>query len=842
MTLISQLSTLESAGLIRLAQLEPDLEYLFRHALVQDAAYESLLNRDQKRLHRAVGRAVEELYPERLDEYAPLLARHFQRAGDGRQALDYYVRAGEAALASYANREAESHFRKALDLDCSLAQCARLLAGLGEAFFRQSRYDRAVTVWRKGIERYQDLGDLDGAAWLYARLARATWHGGDYAASMIICEEGLTALAGAPESVNLAALIHEAGRAYHFNGQNDKARSLCEKALEMAERLGAVAVQADTLATLGVLPDNTPEEALAALNRAVELAESTGLLEIVVRANHNLGAVLKGTWGDLPAASEQFLKAADMAQQRGAAQEEIFALSSAVSIYLELGPMTKVEALMSRLENLAKAIPQPRSGIHGVLEAKTTLLMRQGKWAEALHLQRDSHAQVRAEGDLQGILEAAMKLFWTLTEMVHLGEFEVDERQAALAEAERLIDEIRELNLLEQGKEFVFQTQLIVLLVVQGEIEEARRLLAEAREMSVGKSEQWQDMTLMELEGMVAAAEARWAEAEVAYEKAAAISSQLGLRWHRAQHLKDWAEAHMGLGRPADLERGQALLREAHSAFDEMGSPYYAALVGRKLQELRSRVAAQALAGSTATQELAVAGRIQAGLLPAESPYLPGWQIASTLEPARETSGDFYDFIPLPGGCLGLVVADVADKGAGAALYMTLSRTLLRTYASQNPGAPAETLASVNGRILTETNADMFVTLFYGILDPQSGELIYANAGHNPPFLLRSGDEGATQPLERTGMALGVVEEATWQEAVVTLAPGDSLVIYTDGATDAQGSDARMFGTERLLAVARAHLGRPAQEIQDAILAEIHRFVGDAARFDDLTLMVVTRT
>ena len=159
MTVMGQLNTLESAGLIRLAQYEPDLEYLFRHALVQDAAYASLLDTDRKRLHRLVGEAVERLYADRLDEYAAMLARHFERAGDDQHALEYFICAGDAALAAYANQEAESQYRSALALTCSEAQRATLLAGLGEALYRQSRIEEAIQTWREGIELHQALGD-----------------------------------------------------------------------------------------------------------------------------------------------------------------------------------------------------------------------------------------------------------------------------------------------------------------------------------------------------------------------------------------------------------------------------------------------------------------------------------------------------------------------------------------------------------------------------------------------------------------------------------------------------------------------------------------------------------
>jgi len=240
-------------------------------------------------------------------------------------------------------------------------------------------------------------------------------------------------------------------------------------------------------------------------------------------------------------------------------------------------------------------------------------------------------------------------------------------------------------------------------------------------------------------------------------------------------------------------------------------------------------------------RELALAGKVQASFLPSELPVPAGWQIVAALKPASQTSGDFYDAISLPEGRLGLLVADVVDKGAGAALFMALSWILIRTYALEHPTQPELVLSTVNHRVLVETQTDQFVTVFYGILDPAAGTLTYCNAGHPPPYLFGPRHGAVARPLNKTGMALGAIETATWEQATVQIDPRDVLVLYSDGITDAENRQRVSFGHERLKATVRASLGRSAQEIQNALLIEIEQFVSEAIQFDDVTLMVVVR-
>jgi sigma-B regulation protein RsbU (phosphoserine phosphatase) len=251
----------------------------------------------------------------------------------------------------------------------------------------------------------------------------------------------------------------------------------------------------------------------------------------------------------------------------------------------------------------------------------------------------------------------------------------------------------------------------------------------------------------------------------------------------------------------------------------------------KKLQDANRKMA----------QELALAGEVQTSFLPRDLPDIPGWQLAATLKPARETSGDFFDFISLPKGRLGIVVADVSDKGAGAALYMALSWTLIRTYAAEYPTRPETVLSAANRRIIKDSDANHFVTVIYGILDLDTGTLVYCNAGHWPPYLIGPRHSENVPRLINTGVPLGIFGDKTWEQGVVQIAPGDVLVLYTDGIPEAQNAQGEFLGRDRLLETVRTNLGRPAQEIQDAILADVKKFAGDTPQSDDIALIVLLR-
>ncbi len=255
----------------------------------------------------------------------------------------------------------------------------------------------------------------------------------------------------------------------------------------------------------------------------------------------------------------------------------------------------------------------------------------------------------------------------------------------------------------------------------------------------------------------------------------------------------------------------------------------------------QSQVYSQTLEYQRVSEELKLAGSIQASLLPNTFPDMDGWQFAVTLAPAGETSGDFFDIIPLADGKIGFVIADVLDKGVGPALYMTLSRTLIRIYATEFDLQPDLVFFATNDRILKDTRANLFVTVFFGVLDPVSGTLTYSNAGHNPPYFLSSQNSCEPIALEKTGFPIGIDEDATWQRSQIEFNPGDVVVLYTDGVPDAQNITGDFFKQESLVNIIQDHLGESAEKLQQSILNAVYDFVGDAPPFDDITLMILQR-
>lgn len=240
-------------------------------------------------------------------------------------------------------------------------------------------------------------------------------------------------------------------------------------------------------------------------------------------------------------------------------------------------------------------------------------------------------------------------------------------------------------------------------------------------------------------------------------------------------------------------------------------------------------------------QELAFAGQLQASLLPSESPAIPGYELTANWLPARETSGDFYDFFSLPGGRFGIMIADVVDKGMEAALLMALGRTLVRTHITDHPDTPDALLRVVNRRLRTELENGTLITVIYGILDPAAGTFHYSNAGHPPARLFQKNRATAPILLPPSGVPLGMFDQVSWRSEKVTLQPGSLLVMYTDGIEDAQDEKGTLFGAERVVGSVQGAEMQAASGTRDTLLRDLSAFTGSTPRFDDITLVLLSR-
>ncbi len=236
--------------------------------------------------------------------------------------------------------------------------------------------------------------------------------------------------------------------------------------------------------------------------------------------------------------------------------------------------------------------------------------------------------------------------------------------------------------------------------------------------------------------------------------------------------------------------------------------------------------------------EIQLARQIQQSFIPERLPEHPEWELAARWKTARQVGGDFYDVIELPNHKLGIIIADVADKGVPAALFMALTRTLVRAAAVEAP-TPAEVLQRVNDLLIPDTRQGMFVTAVYAVLDQETGGFTYANAGHNPPFWIRA--DGQIEKLTRTGIALGVLEANPISQRIVQLTSGESVLLYTDGVTEAFSPDGSLFGETRLIEAIRSKGSSAAETLLDTIDARLEEFIGPLPLSDDLTLLVIRR-
>lgn len=248
-----------------------------------------------------------------------------------------------------------------------------------------------------------------------------------------------------------------------------------------------------------------------------------------------------------------------------------------------------------------------------------------------------------------------------------------------------------------------------------------------------------------------------------------------------------------------------------------------------------ARLYEAAIAKERMENELRLAAEIQGRLLPASPPQIPGFEIAAVSMPCRMVGGDFYDFLSLPDGKLGIAIADVCGKSVSGALLMAATRSAVRVQA-EHTGPPARLVERVNRSLARDTRPEEFASLFYAVLEPGNRRLTYTNAGHNYPLLYR---DDRVLSLDAGGMVCGVRDDNQYEQRTVELRSGDVLVLYTDGLNEARNLTDEMFGLDRLHQLVRAHLGEPASELVQRIIGAVQQFQRGREQSDDMTIMLV---
>jgi serine phosphatase RsbU (regulator of sigma subunit)/pSer/pThr/pTyr-binding forkhead associated (FHA) protein len=274
-------------------------------------------------------------------------------------------------------------------------------------------------------------------------------------------------------------------------------------------------------------------------------------------------------------------------------------------------------------------------------------------------------------------------------------------------------------------------------------------------------------------------------------------------------------------------EKGAVLSRAARAALETLATEAAVAIENARLYR-------ETLDKAKMEQEMRIAADIQRALLPEPQRVGGFFEAVGASLPCRAIGGDFFDYVDLPGGEFGVAVGDVAGKGAPAALLTAVLQGVFASQASSGTG-PAMTLSRVNQALIRRSVESRFATAFYAVLS-KSGQLTYCNAGHNPPLLLR---RDSVERLETGGLILGLFEHATFEEDTISVAPGDILITFSDGVTEALSASGEEYGEERLLACVQANRDQPTPELLEAVLASVRAFTAGAVQSDDVTALVL---
>ena len=549
-------------------------EYLFKHDILREVTYESVLKRLRRRYHGLVAEWLIVKVGGRVGEYSGLIAGHLLQAGRKDQAGAYFLQVGRAALASFANTEAEGYFHQALELSPDDIHKASCLAGLGDALSRQGSTQEAVEILRQSIELYMKLEASDNVANLYSRLANMLWFK-NYQEAWDVCQEGLKRLEDAPESPGMARLLAEAGRTAHFLARpTDEVISLCQRAIDMAERLGEQVARADASITIA-LREPDFEKSTHLLQKAAEFSVTNRLWDQARRAHANLGHVYTINDENLEIGYQHTMQAVDISIQIGNIEMFFWDLSNLELNLIWQGDLYSVE---DKLKDILHRSIAPQSRADEFLEGVySDLLYHRGEWTQALEYYQQYQEELRKTSRYQVI---AGNNFVLADANLELNRFK---GMADLSVAEAAMRENIEIK----WYVIVSRFTLVIILVRQLRFAEARERLNEVikslEQLKSVESTKSFESNILSAQAEFARAEGRWDEAMSKVKALIDIYRAGGYKWNWARQLIDQGDVLISRDLPGDQEQAMQVYRQSLEMFTDMGASGYIQVLEERL-------------------------------------------------------------------------------------------------------------------------------------------------------------------------------------------------------------------------------------------------------------------
>jgi serine/threonine protein kinase/tetratricopeptide (TPR) repeat protein len=570
-TLIGALETAEEAQMIMEVDSYDQVTFAFVHALVPSAIADSIRTLRRRKMHRRAAQAIETVSPEDYES----LAYHYSEAGNNVQAYLYFVKAGDRALGAFANQDAENFYLSALDLVEDPKEEASLQLTLGQSLTYQTKYQEALKAWQKAIDLYQNMDEYDKVAELYARSALTMWEDGNTIAGIEFCRQGLSVVDDKANGPGYARLLSETSRASYFNGLHEDSAKYGEQALALGEKLNLPIIQADALSTLGLLYDKSPEEQVANLERAIEIAEANNLIWAAVRAHNNVTRLYYLALGDVPRGSVHLDSAIELCQQIGDQEYLLFLRSNLTFNLGHQGRLKEAAQELIELRQLRDALPGAGFGTRNFQNLEAFIFTYQGYLERAAELITEEIEQDQLVGDFQ-------TLETSLTNIARIDLIKGD-LERGKSYAEQLI----ELSKIDMASKPISHSLLSRVYSKMGEIELAEEQLERA--LSPGENTQsdfYDQVFTLWAKADLSAAKKDWEAALRSYEQLISLTGDHDFHWLSRRASLDWAETLIMRAEPGDNNLAIQSLKDSLQDFQDMGADGFVPRIEARINEI----------------------------------------------------------------------------------------------------------------------------------------------------------------------------------------------------------------------------------------------------------------